>query len=423
MQIPSEQHICYITLPLSLEQSVWNTLRTYIYQLPSSYNKFHKECYKALLRYFFTEKSFLAQESYSSQLAGIIPDFTYATGLKKLKGELQLKCDNFEVESLTGQQILGNLIKIVNRMTSDNLIANNHQLSEEAISTKTVEFRERKDGNDTFITIIKGSLTVELRESVYKKMINDYQGDKITGNIISDIIRVALRYQLISDDDLDTYHWAVRPTAIAAFNEKFHNAKVRQAEISQTKPIDYKSALLRKSSSDSYVGIAHECFASPLNHSTLIPSYSSLFFDSDAPFGSKGNIFLYLSQVSGIVMANPPFLEEVQDRFVELFLQGLVESDKTRTVFGGILIYPRWNDAKGNIMIKESPYLITSAIPSSISDKKKRESIFGFMSYNTGKEFSMGQHWQDAIDKVEFFLLLNETAQQVYGSPKDFFVF
>ena len=422
--------LCFGTVQYNilLEKILWESLRRYLYKIPSSYEKFHKECYKALLRYLFTEKSFAAGWHQQSTLTrgslrcsaegpethvptGIcnspfVLDFNYPPGIEKLEEELHHKCISYEVP-LQGGEILASLIKIRDHIINPDFIAKNLQYSAESLNDKTVEFRPKepsvatkKGKEDTMVVLIRGPLKVELRKPVYQKLVNDYRGDKVGGNILKDIMKVATRYQLISDVDLDTYHWAVRPTAVAAFNEK-----------------------IRAITGNPNDGIVHECFASPLNHSSLVSSYSSPFFDSDVYFGSKGNIFHYLHQVIGLVMANPPFLEEIQDRFVDCFLYRLGEADRMGQVFGGIIIYPKWDDARGNIALKGSPYLITRAIPSSIADKERREAIFGFMSYNTGIQFSMGQHWQEAIDKVEFFLLLNYQAQRIYGRPEDFFVF
>lgn len=425
-----DDRLCFgvVQYNILLEKILWESLRRYLYKIPSSYGKFHKECYKALLRYLFTEKSFAVswhQQSTSvgtSKLTGLcsvgsteIPtgvcnspfvlDFNYPPGIKKLEEELHHKCETFEVP-LQGSEILASLIKIRDHIINPYFIIKSPQYSAESLNDKTVEFRPKepsvakKGKEDTMVVLTRGPLTVELRKSVYQKLVNDYRGDKVGGNILKDIMKVAIRYQLISDVDLDTYHWAIRPTAVAAFNEK-----------------------IRAITGNPNDGISHECFASPLNHSSLVSSYSSPFLDSDVYFGSKGNIFNYLNQVTGLVMANPPFLEEIQDRFVDCFLYRLGEADRMGQVFGGIIIYPKWDDARGNVALKASPYLITRAIPSSIADKERRESIFGFMSYNTGIQFSMGQHWQEAIDKVEFFLLLNHQAQRIYGRPEDFFVF
>jgi hypothetical protein len=54
------------------------------------------------------------------------------------------------------------------------------------------------------------------------------------------------------------------------------------------------------------MGVAHECFASPLNRS--FDSFSSLFVSRDCFFGSRGNFFdMNVGEEGGSYEANPPF--------------------------------------------------------------------------------------------------------------------
>lgn len=59
------------------------------------------------------------------------------------------------------------------------------------------------------------------------------------------------------------------------------------------------------------LGVAHECFASPLN--CYFPRFNSAFHDTDAPFGSQGTFFEFRPK-TGSYEVGPPYVEHVVDR-------------------------------------------------------------------------------------------------------------
>jgi phosphorylated CTD-interacting factor 1 len=61
-------------------------------------------------------------------------------------------------------------------------------------------------------------------------------------------------------------------------------------------------------------GVSVECFSSPLN--TYLPSYCSLFPDTDAHFGSLGSFF-DLNPSEGSFQANPPFVSSLMVQMVD----------------------------------------------------------------------------------------------------------
>ena len=65
------------------------------------------------------------------------------------------------------------------------------------------------------------------------------------------------------------------------------------------------------------LGVAHECFASPLN--CHFPSFCSAFPDTDRPFGSAGSFWAWAPdpKAGGSFQANPPFVADVMLRLVQ----------------------------------------------------------------------------------------------------------
>lgn len=106
-------------------------------------------------------------------------------------------------------------------------------------------------------------------------------------------------------------------------------------------------------------GIDIEGFASPLNSQTILISpekkFCSLFYDTDKPFGSIGNIFdLTHRQLQGKIMVNnPPYIIEIMERLVDKQEEWLSKTQLTifMTVAG-------WEDAEYLDKAKKSKYLI-----------------------------------------------------------------
>jgi len=113
------------------------------------------------------------------------------------------------------------------------------------------------------------------------------------------------------------------------------------------------------------LGVTHECFASPLNRSDVLPFYCSAYPDVDAPFGSLGSVWdvvspnstkLFRSPCGISLEANPPFLEEVL-----YALAKTINSILARPAFDAVpisftLILPDWQDTPAIVMLLDSPF-------------------------------------------------------------------
>jgi len=138
-----------------------------------------------------------------------------------------------------------------------------------------------------------------------------------------------------------------------------------------------------KNMEDKY-GIGIELFASPINNQIALVydyydiedlsgiKYGSLFPDTDAVFGSIGNVITNLENVTGtnvifeqvaacdvsvsdknLIIANPPYVEELMDGLVDVIHEWM-----SRLKITIILNVPEWTDAKFYSKSLNSPYLV-----------------------------------------------------------------
>lgn len=106
-----------------------------------------------------------------------------------------------------------------------------------------------------------------------------------------------------------------------------------------------------------------EAFASPLNSQIITLgdyNFGSLFYDTDAVFGSIGNIFkvdleAFVKEREGLVgiMFNPPYVEKIMNDTFDL-IEKLLEKTQARC----ILNVPNWKDAQFNIRANKSKFLV-----------------------------------------------------------------
>ncbi len=99
------------------------------------------------------------------------------------------------------------------------------------------------------------------------------------------------------------------------------------------------------------LGVAHECFASPFNHS--LSSYCSAFPDIDHLFGSSGSFF-ELEPATGSFEANPPFVEEVMAVLAAKIERWLTASAQPLSF---VVVVPGWTDTPACVRLSQSPYL------------------------------------------------------------------
>jgi hypothetical protein len=118
--------------------------------------------------------------------------------------------------------------------------------------------------------------TLELYRSAYDKLTHDYQrhqtDDPENSLILTRIFVMTLRYDCLSRTK--SAYQAALPTQLMRYLSE-------------------------------QLGAAHECYASPLNHT--LPSYCSMFPGPDCHFGSVGNFYSWRDPAEGVYECNPPF--------------------------------------------------------------------------------------------------------------------
>lgn len=93
---------------------------------------------------------------------------------------------------------------------------------------------------------------------------------------------------------------------------------------------------------NTHLGVTAEAFASPLN--CFMPTYCSLFPDTDSFFGSRGDFFR-LRPVSGAFEVNPPFVHSVLKQAASYMLELLAEAERLESDLTFVFITPGWGDA------------------------------------------------------------------------------
>ena len=130
-----------------------------------------------------------------------------------------------------------------------------------------------------------------------------------------DVFSMLVRYE-----SLDGFGWqaAISPIVIAAFVRHFD--------------------------------ITCECFASPLN--CQLPTYCSIFPDTDAAFGSIGNFFKFFPK-EGSFEANPPFVAALMVKMLA-HITSLLELSSGPMSF--IIIVPAWTEDPHFAALSGSPF-------------------------------------------------------------------
>lgn len=107
----------------------------------------------------------------------------------------------------------------------------------------------------------------------------------------------------------------------------------------------------------SKLGVACECFASPLNG--FLPSYGSGFADVDGPFGSRGSFFGFKNLLAGSFAANPPFVHPIMDAMAQhilSMLQAAADAQGDHALSFTVII-PGWAESECYQKLKASPFM------------------------------------------------------------------
>jgi phosphorylated CTD-interacting factor 1 len=100
------------------------------------------------------------------------------------------------------------------------------------------------------------------------------------------------------------------------------------------------------------LGVAFECFASPLN--ARYSRYCSAFPDTDAPFGSAGSFFGF-SPTKGAYELNPPFVPALLDRAASRALALTAAAEAAGSALTFAIALPGWGELEGRAGLLLSP--------------------------------------------------------------------
>lgn len=102
----------------------------------------------------------------------------------------------------------------------------------------------------------------------------------------------------------------------------------------------------------SRLGVAFECFASPLN--ARYSRYCSAFPDTDPPFGSAGSFFGF-APTKGAYELNPPFVPALLDRAASHALALIAAAEAAGSALTFAVVLPGWGELEGRAGLLLSP--------------------------------------------------------------------
>jgi hypothetical protein len=220
-----------------------------------------------------------------------------------------------------------------------------------------------------------GGYTISLPISTINKlryMINRIQIHVSGSDDIHIIMAMLIRYSILSNDRAESYQWSIHKNMYMLMKE--------------------------------YFDINDEIFASPLNN--YLENFGSLFPDIDKYFGSKGNYRNRISKFQGMIEANPPFIEPIQNDFIDLALKEMEKEDRP---LGFVIIMSNWDDMDGFKQLSKNKYLRYY----NNSDNLKLLTIFWSWIYK--------KRTNVRFNKACIFIMMNDTIFQKYGKNIDTF--
>mmetsp|Transcript_8464 Transcript_8464/g.24271 ORF Transcript_8464/g.24271 Transcript_8464/m.24271 type:complete len:531 (+) Transcript_8464:145-1737(+) len=156
------------------------------------------------------------------------------------------------------------------------------------------------------------------------------------------------------------------------------------------------------------LGVALECFASPLN--TFLGQFCSAFPDVDCPFGSRGSFWSF-EPAAGSYQVNPPFVSCIMDAMADRLLWLLSTAENCSAPLSFVVFIPGWVECKCWSVLKSSPFLrgelLIAAKDHGYCDgaSHQRKDSFRISCYDTGVFFvqtnSASQKWVVSGDLME----------------------
>ena len=157
------------------------------------------------------------------------------------------------------------------------------------------------------------------------------------------------------------------------------------------------------------LGVQHECFASPLN--CYCGSYSSMFPDTDVPFGSRGSFWnLQVPEEGGSFEANPPFVHNVMVAMVDQLDRIFGGDDQRPTApLSFAIILPAWLEDSSYQRLCAHEFLVKHFV---ISQRDH-----GFCD---GAQHQRRDRYRASPYDTAFFLLQNAHGQSKWPSGREF---
>lgn len=145
------------------------------------------------------------------------------------------------------------------------------------------------------------------------------------------------------------------------------------------------------------LGVAFECFASPLN--AYLPQFCSGFEDVDAPFGSRGSFFGF-KPLTGSFAANPPFVHPIMDSMAD-HISALLEAAQDRHALAFAVFLPAWREGRAFHRLSASPFLRRTVLLAAADH-----------GYCDGASYQRKDPFQESpFDTACFFLQTDRAAQ------------
>lgn len=138
------------------------------------------------------------------------------------------------------------------------------------------------------------------------------------------------------------------------------------------------------------LGVALECFASPLN--SFYGRYCSAFPDVDSPFGSQGSFWSF-QPTSGSFQANPPFVPCIMDAMADRLESLLVSAEAKSAPLSFAVFIPGWQECLAWGQLQRSTFLrahiVVAAVDHGYCDgaSHQRKDSFRVSCYDTGVFF------------------------------------
>ena len=151
------------------------------------------------------------------------------------------------------------------------------------------------------------------------------------------------------------------------------------------------------------LGVAFECFASPLN--CYYGAFCSAFPDVDRPFGSRGS-FASFAPLRGAYEANPPFVDGIIDSSAQQILAHLETAQGASEPLAFVVVLPGWADSVGYKSLLSSPLLTHSLIVAAADH-----------GYIDGAQHTRPRSYRESTYDTRVFVL--QTARHAAEHPLD----